>query len=166
MTGRPAEAISGYVSVAAAARELGVTAKTIYKHLRAYGDLSRLQRRMAALRDPRGLALPDGSFVPTVAEAARRLGMSEDGINHHLREYGHLRGAGTVQRDRPAGSEGARRVKLAPVPGVEIAGPDPRPETAPRGSRMVSGRAVDVEAVIATIRQCRDDYLAERERAA
>ncbi len=169
MTGRPSEAVPGYPSAAAAAVDLGVTTQTVYRHLRSYGDLARLVRRIAALRNPGGIAMPDGSLACSIAEAARLLGLSSSGINHHLREYGHLHGAGMSRRVRAMeGGEAGRRITLAEVPGVFVPPADPRPETAPRGSHMVSSGASDVSevsdiaAVIATIRQCRDDCLAER----
>ncbi|WP_423209111.1 hypothetical protein E2976_18340 [Paracoccus yeei] len=163
MSFQAAVAIPGYPSATAAARALGVTSQTIYKHLRTYGNLGRLERFAAATSDPRGIALPDGGYAASVAEAARALGVSEACIYNHLCKHGHLRGAGLVQR---IGSGAPRRVSLADVPGVDVPELDSRPETAPRGSCMVAARPADVDAVIATIRQCRDDYLAERgERA-
>lgn len=164
MSFQAAVAIPGYPSATAAARALGVTSQTIYKHLRTYGNLGRLERFAAATSDPRGIALPDGGYAASVAEAARALGVSEACIYNHLCKHGHLRGAGLVQR---IGSGAPRRVSLADVPGVDVPELDGRPETAPRGSCMVSARPANVDAVIAAIRQCRDDYLAERgERSA
>lgn len=165
MTSRPAVLIPGYADVNDAAARLGFTTSAIRHHLRAYGDLSRLERYAAALADPLGIELPDDARASTPAEAAQLLGLNHTTVYTHLCKYGHLRGAGFLQRGRVA-ADGDRPISLAEVPGLEPYLGRARPETAPRGSLMVSAGALDVEAVIATIRQCRDEVLAEREGAA
>lgn len=165
MTSSPAVTIPGYADVNDAAAKLGVTSSAIRNHFRNFGDLSRLERYAAAIADPLGIEMPDGSRAATPEAAALALGLHKTTIYNHLCKHGHLRGAGMLQRGRiPA--DGARPISLAEAPGLKAVIGDARPETAPRGNLMVSAGALDVEAVIATIRRCRDAVLAEREGAA
>lgn len=161
MSSGSAVTIPGYADVHDAAAKLGVAISALRNHLRNHGDVSRLERYAAAIADPRGIEMPDGSRVATVDAACQQLGIQKSTVYSHLCRFGHLRGAGLMDRGRAD-----RPISLVAVPGVEVGGADPRPETAPRGSHMVSAGALDVDAVIATIRQCRDAVLAEREGAA
>lgn len=164
MSGRARATIPGYDSLDSAVQALGVSPQTIYRHLRDHGGLDRLERKAAVQIVPGGIPMPDGTSAPSIAEAARRLGMSESGVRHHWQTHGHLRGAGVSLRARGMeGLDAPRRVTLADVPGIEIVPGDPCPETAPRGSHMVSPGSADFARVIAVIRKCRDEVLAERE---
>lgn len=159
--------IPGYGSARDAADALGVTVQTVHKHMRVHGDLSRLEKPA-----PDPIAMPDGSTAAGYTDAAVRLGVSEGCIRHHMHRHGHLRFVGRDRRVRTMVGDGAKwRIRLEEVPGVEVDLADPRPETAPRSGLVVSpprvaGRRVDVEAVIEIIRQCRDEFLAERDAAA
>lgn len=142
----------GYASPTEAARALGVSTQTIYNHIDRYGALDQVHLE----REPvlgHAVAMPDGSMVGSKAEAARILGCSTHKVAWHLQRHGHLR---LAQGDA---------VRLPDAAAVED---DPAPPgdqaAAPRASgpsrKPVPG-AVDVEAVIETIRQCRDQYLEE-----
>lgn len=165
--GKVAVTIPGYGGINEAAARLGFSPTMVRQHYASFGDLTRLERFAAAAADPRGIEMPDGSRAASPQEAQQLLGVSWNTVYTHLCKYGHLRGAGLMDRGRAPLGEGERQIRLAHVPGVEIGvGIDPRPETAPRGSLMVSAGPIDVAAVIATIRRCRDQVLAEREDAA
>ena len=158
--------VPGYDSARHAAEVLGVAIQTIHRHVRDYGDLSRLEKQPVTL-----IPMPDGSTAASYTDAAVRLGVSEGCIRHHMHRHGHLRLVGSDRRVRSMeGERGRRSIALPELPGLEINLSDPRPETAPRAGLIsvrprAAARRVDVDAVIETIRQCRDEVLAEREVA-
>lgn len=157
--------VPGYDSVRQAADACGVTVQTIRRHMHAHGDLSRL---IKAASDP--VAMPDGSSAANYTEAAVRLGVTEGCIRHHMHQHGHLLFVGRDRRVRTMEGDGAkRRIKLDELPGIAVNFADPRPETAPRRGLLASSPRkamprVDIEAVIETIRQCRDEFLTGHDR--
>lgn len=118
---------------------------------------------------PRKYEMSDGTFV-TARQAMAIFGVNKNAIDHYARTRGTLKGfekRATTKRDyvgiTPEG------VTLADAPAEPGAQADRIAATAPRYSAMI-GEAVPraakpdcprMAAVVATIRECRDAYLAE-----
>ena len=142
------------------------------------------QRRAigATVNDGKGacvpVAMPDGTVAPSVTDAARAFGVSTQTIRKYLRRDGDLR------RLAPVRQIAATPAPRAVAPGADTSGTVvrlsreilldragiglpvgvERPETAPGGSSYMVGERVSnaqarIAAVIATIRECRDEYL-------
>lgn len=142
----------GFASPTAAARAYGVSTQVVYRHLSEFGCLDGL--KAGQLSPPAGslaVPMPDGTIAPSIAEAARLLGVEAWTAGKHLEKYGHLRFVKSCAVNLPDMS-----AIMAP-PGSDAV------EMAPSASRIPyrkqSKPRVDVEAVIATIRQCRDQYV-------
>ncbi|TWI29718.1 NUMOD1 domain-containing DNA-binding protein [Paracoccus sulfuroxidans] len=142
----------GFSSPTEAARALGVSTHVLYKHIDQFGSLDRVGVKQSVVAEnARSIDLPDGTRVASITEASRLLGCTDHKIHIHLKRYGHLR---FLVQGEPSMPDLGAIADLADEPAPT--GPVLKPVTSYSATRR---REVDVEAVIETFRQCRDQYL-------